>query len=114
MNDRRMLVPLPLLLAAPALAQQSDAEALGAGLGWMIGLLIVLVVGAVIGWVASLIVKGTGSGLLVDIVIGIGGSIIASYGFSALGVQLGLVGAVSAAVAGAVLLLLVIKLIRRA
>lgn len=103
----------PVILALPALAQQADAEALGAGVGWVIGLLIALAVGAAIGWVASVIVGGTGSGLLVDIIVGIGGSMIASYGLSALGVQVGVVGALLAAVAGAVLLLLIIKLIRR-
>ena len=104
----------PVVLAMPALAQQADAEALGAGVGWVIGLVIALAIGAAIGWVASIIVGGTGSGLLIDIVVGIGGSMIASYGLGALGLQLGVVGSLLAAVAGAVLLLLIIKMIRRA
>lgn len=110
------IIPLlwSILLAAPAIAQQADADALGAGLGWLIGLVLALAVGAAIGWVASVIVGGTGSGLLIDIVVGIGGSMIASYGLGALGMQLGVVGSLLAAVAGAVLLLLVIKMIRRA
>lgn len=106
---------LSVIAATPALAQASP-EALGAGIGVVAGLLIAIIVGAVIGWLASLIVKGSGSGLLVDVPVGIGGSIIASYLFPAIGIPLGtgIVGAFLAAVIGAVLLLLIIKLIRRA
>ena len=77
---------------------------------------LLVVVGAVIGWLASLIVKGTGSGILVDILVGIGGSIVASVLFPAIGIPLGsgAVGAFLAALIGAVILLLIIKLIRRA
>ena len=104
-----------VIASTPALAQASP-EALGAGLGLVAGLLIAIVVGAVIGWVASLIVKGSGSGLLVDILVGIGGSIMASYLFPTIGIPLGkgAVGAFLAALIGAVVLLLIIKLIRRA
>ena len=106
---------LSAIAATPALAQASP-EALGAGIGVVAGFLIAIVVGAVIGWLASLIVKGSGSGLLVDVLVGIGGSIIASYLFPAIGIpsDTGIVGAFLAALIGAVLLLLIIKLIRRA
>ena len=106
---------LSAIAATPALAQASP-EAVGAGIGVVAGLRIAIVVGAVIGWLASLIVKGSGSGLLVDVLVGIGGSIIASYLFPAIGIPLGtgIVGAFLAALIGAVLLLLIIKLIRRA
>ncbi len=55
-------------------------------------------------------------GELFDVLVGIGGSIIASYLFPAIGIPLGtgIVGAFLAALIGAVLLLLIIKLIRRA
>ena len=74
-----------------------------------------VVVGAVVGWVASLIVKGAGSGLLTDILVGIGGSILASFLLPAIGIQLGggVIGSFIAAVIGAVILLLIIKLIRK-
>ena len=80
------------------------------------GLLIAVVIGAIVGWVASLVVKGAGSGLGGDILIGIGGSLIASYLFPAIGLNIGsgIVGALVAATLGAVILLIVIKLLRRA
>ena len=82
----------------------------------MIGLLILIVFGAVVGWLAGLVVKGSGYGLLGDIVIGIVGANIAGFLFPALGIPLGsgIVGTIIAAVIGAVILLLVIRLIRRA
>jgi hypothetical protein len=49
-------------------------EYVGNAMGGLIGLLIVIAVGAVVGWVASLIVKGAGSGVLVNIVIGVAGA----------------------------------------
>lgn len=112
---RALVGPLAVLASAPAHAQVSS-EALGAGIGFVAGLLIAVVVGAVVGWLASLIVKGSGSGFPVDILVGIGGSIIASYLFPAIGLPLGAgaVGAFFAALIGAVFLLLIIKLIRRA
>jgi uncharacterized membrane protein YeaQ/YmgE (transglycosylase-associated protein family) len=85
-------------------------------MGGLIGLLIVVVVGALVGWVASLIVKGTGSGLLMDIVIGIAGAFLAGWLLPTIGVALpgGALGGFVAAVVGAVILLVLIKLIRRA
>jgi uncharacterized membrane protein YeaQ/YmgE (transglycosylase-associated protein family) len=82
----------------------------------VLGLLIVVVVGAAVGWVASLIVKGSGSGLLVDIVVGIAGAFLAGWLLPVIGVPIpaGFVGAFIAAVIGSVLLLLIIKLMRKA
>jgi uncharacterized membrane protein YeaQ/YmgE (transglycosylase-associated protein family) len=71
-------------------------------------ILIILVVGAVAGWLAGLIVRGAGFGLIGDIIIG--------WLFPRLGVHLmsGIVGSILNATIGAVILLLVIRLIRRA
>jgi uncharacterized membrane protein YeaQ/YmgE (transglycosylase-associated protein family) len=79
-------------------------------------LLIWLLVGAVAGWIAGAVVRGGGFGLLGDIVVGIIGAFIAGWLFPRLGFHLG-VGIVSAiidAAIGAIVLLLVIRLIRRA
>ena len=54
------------------------ANAVGAGMGFLIALLFICVFGAIVGWIAGLIVKGSGYGLLGDIVIGIVGANIAS------------------------------------
>jgi uncharacterized membrane protein YeaQ/YmgE (transglycosylase-associated protein family) len=79
-------------------------------------LLIWLVVGAVAGWLAGVIVKGGGFGLLGDIVVGIVGAFIGGWLLPKLGVHIatGLVGVIAAATVGAVVLLLVLRLVRRA
>ncbi|WP_087643641.1 GlsB/YeaQ/YmgE family stress response membrane protein [Caballeronia choica] len=80
------------------------------------GLIWALIIGAVAGWLAGLLVKGGGFGLLVDILVGIVGAVIGGWLFSALGVSLGggLLGSLLTAVIGAVVLLFAIRLFRRA
>ena len=75
----------------------------------------ILVIGALAGWLAGLIMKGRGFGLLGDILIGIVGSLIGGFLFNLVGLAAyGLVGRLLMAVAGAVVLLFIVKLIRRA
>ena len=75
-----------------------------------------LVVGAIAGWLAGLIVKGGGFGLLGNIVIGIIGAVVAGWLLPQLGVNLGtgIVRAIINAVIGGVIVLAVIALIKRA
>ena len=79
-------------------------------------ILIILIVGAVAGWLAGLIVRGAGFGLIGDIIIGIVGAFIAGWLFPRLSIHImsGMIGAIIDATIGAVILLLVIRLIRRA
>tara|TARA_R110000787_G_scaffold9459_3_gene33068 strand:- start:1033 stop:1287 length:255 start_codon:yes stop_codon:yes gene_type:complete len=79
-------------------------------------LIVFLLIGAVAGWLAGLIVKGFGFGIIGNIVVGIVGAIIAGYIFPALNVSLGagIVGAIIHATIGAVLLLLVVRVLKRA
>ena len=79
------------------------------------GLIIWLIVGAVAGWLAGLIVSGYGFGLIGNIVVGIVGALIAGWLLPRLGIAIGggTIGEVITAVIGAVILLLVIGLIRR-
>jgi len=79
-------------------------------------LLIFLLVGAIAGWLAGLIVKGYGFGLIGNIVIGIVGAFLAGLLFPRLGFNIGsgIVGAIIHATIGAVILLFLIRLIRRA
>ncbi len=78
-------------------------------------LLIFLAIGAVAGWLAGVLMKGGGFGLLGDIVIGIIGAMIGGLLFPLFGVQLGgLVGAIVMATVGAVVLLFVIRLLKKA
>jgi uncharacterized membrane protein YeaQ/YmgE (transglycosylase-associated protein family) len=79
-------------------------------------LLVFLIVGAIAGWLAGLLVKGYGFGLLGNIVVGVVGAFIAGWLFPTLGISLGtgIVAAIIHAVIGAVILLVLIRLIKRA
>ncbi|MCW5681628.1 MAG: GlsB/YeaQ/YmgE family stress response membrane protein [Xanthobacteraceae bacterium] len=79
------------------------------------GLIILLIIGAVAGWLAGVIMKGFGFGLIGNIIVGIVGAAIASWLFPRLGISLGggIVGSIIAATIGAVILLFVIGLVRR-
>ena len=89
-------------------------EQIGTGFGVLFGLLIVVGIGAIVGYLASLMVKGGGSGFWGDVLIGIGGSFLAGWLLPLLGIHLGgLVGSIIAAVIGAVILLLIVRMIRR-
>ena len=78
------------------------------------GILVILVVGLVAGWLAGKIVQGTGLGLIGDLAIGIVGAFIASWILPRLGISLGvgLVRAIINSTIGAVLLLVIIRLVR--
>jgi uncharacterized membrane protein YeaQ/YmgE (transglycosylase-associated protein family) len=79
-------------------------------------LIIWLIVGAIAGWLAGMVVKGGGFGLIGDIVVGIVGALIAGWLLPQLGIVIGggIVGAVIDAFIGAVILLIVLRLIKRA
>jgi uncharacterized membrane protein YeaQ/YmgE (transglycosylase-associated protein family) len=79
------------------------------------GLLIVLLVGAIAGWLAGRVVRGAGFGLIGDIIVGILGAMIATLLFPRIGFQLGTgVGAeIAASTIGAILLLVIVRLSRR-
>ena len=53
------------------------------------GIIAALVIGAIAGWLAGLIVRGAGFGLIGNIVIGIIGALLASWLLPQLGVNLG-------------------------
>lgn len=73
-----------------------------------------LAIGAVAGWLAGQIISGGGFGLVGNILVGIAGALVAGLlfpGFLPLG---GLVGQILSATLGAILLLFVIGLVKRA
>jgi uncharacterized membrane protein YeaQ/YmgE (transglycosylase-associated protein family) len=78
-------------------------------------LLIFLLVGGIAGWLAGLIVRGFGFGILGNIVVGIVGAFLASWLLPMAGIHIGvgIVGAIVHALIGAVILLVIIGLIRR-
>jgi uncharacterized membrane protein YeaQ/YmgE (transglycosylase-associated protein family) len=79
------------------------------------GILVILVVGLIAGFLAGKIVQGTGFGLVGDILIGIVGAFIASWLFPKLGIHIAatsLVREIIYATLGAIILLLVLRLVR--
>lgn len=81
----------------------------------MESLLTILIIGAIAGWLAGLIVKGYGFGLLGNIIVGIIGAFVGTWLLGRLGVSLGggIAGAIINAVIGAVVILFLLGLIRR-
>ena len=79
-------------------------------------IIVWLIVGAIAGWLAGLIVKGGGFGLLGNIVIGIIGAVVAGWLLPRLGISLGtgIVAAIINSAIGGVIVLVIISLIRRA
>lgn len=78
-------------------------------------LVIILIIGGIAGWLAGLIVKGYGFGLLGNIVVGIVGAFVGTWVLGQFGVRVGpgLIGSVLNATIGAVVILVAIGLIRR-
>ena len=78
------------------------------------GILVVLFVGLVAGWLAGKIVRGAGFGIIGDIAIGIVGALIASLLFPKLGIHLGsgLVSEIIYSALGAIILLVIVRLVR--
>lgn len=77
--------------------------------------IVTLVIGGVAGWLAGLIMKGGGFGVVGNILVGIVGAVVGGFVLGSLGVSLGggLAGALVNAVIGAVLVLFVIGLIKK-
>ena len=82
----------------------------------MANIIYAIIVGAIAGWLAGQVVKGGGFGLIGDIIVGIIGAIIASWLFPTLGLALGggWIGAIISSAIGAIILLVIIRLIKRA
>lgn len=78
-------------------------------------LIVFLIIGAIAGWLAGLIVKGFGFGLLGNIVVGIVGALVAGFLFPRFGFAIGggIVASIINATIGAVILLLLVKVLRR-
>ena len=79
------------------------------------GIIIILVVGALVGWLAGMIMR-SGGGIIFDIVVGIVGALIAGFlfggGASILNAPLNITSILFSLV-GAIILLAVVNLIRR-
>ena len=78
-------------------------------------LIILLLVGGIAGWLAGLVMKGRGFGILGNIVVGIVGAIIAGWLLPRLGISIGggIISAIIYAMIGAVILLVIIGFFKR-
>ena len=73
--------------------------------------LVFLLIGLVAGWLASLIMKGRGFSLLVNMILGIVGAFVGGTAFGLLGIQLtGFFGVLISATVGAIVIIWVISL----
>jgi uncharacterized membrane protein YeaQ/YmgE (transglycosylase-associated protein family) len=77
-------------------------------------IIVILFVGLVAGWLAGKIVRGTGFGIIGDILVGVAGALIASLLFPKLGIRLGtgLLSEIIYSAIGAIILLLIVRLLR--
>ena len=82
----------------------------------MNGLLYWVVVGLIAGWLAGVVMKGGGYGIVVDIVLGMLGAIVGGWIFSMLGVGAGggLIGGIVVAFIGAVALVAITRALKKA
>ena len=77
-------------------------------------ILILVAIGLVAGWLAGMIWKGGGFGILWNIIIGVAGSFLGGWVFRLLGISYGgIIGSIIAALVGALILLAIVNLIRR-
>ncbi len=75
-----------------------------------------LLVGLIAGWLAGVLVKGGGFGLVGDLVVGVIGAFLGGFLFSSFGVSRGggLIGSILVATVGAVVLLVIVRFLKRA
>jgi uncharacterized membrane protein YeaQ/YmgE (transglycosylase-associated protein family) len=80
------------------------------------GILAWIVVGLIAGWLAGQVMKGGGYGVLVDIILGILGGILGGWIFGLLGIWQGrgMIGSIVVAFIGAVILVAITRLLKRA
>lgn len=75
-----------------------------------------LLVGLIAGWLAGVLVKGGGFGVIGDMIVGIIGALLGGWLFGALGLSAGggMLGSIIVATIGAVILIFLLRLIKRA
>jgi uncharacterized membrane protein YeaQ/YmgE (transglycosylase-associated protein family) len=80
------------------------------------GFIVWIVVGLIAGWLAGLVMKGGGYGIIVDIILGIVGGLVGGWVFGLLGIGMGggMIGSIIVAFVGAVILVGITRLIKRA
>jgi len=79
-------------------------------------LIYILLVGLIAGWATGKIMKGSGYGVLVDIVLGIVGAFVGSRVLGLLGLYTsgGLIANILVAILGAVIIVALVRLVKKA
>jgi uncharacterized membrane protein YeaQ/YmgE (transglycosylase-associated protein family) len=80
------------------------------------GFLVWIVVGLIAGWLAGQVMKGGGYGTVVDIILGLLGGILGGWVFGMLGIWPGggMIGSIIVAFVGAVILVGITRLLKKA
>ncbi len=80
------------------------------------GLLWFLLIGLIAGWLAGMLVKGGGFGVVGDMVVGVLGALLGGVLFTKLGVSSGggMIGSIIVATIGAIILIFILRLVKRA
>jgi len=80
------------------------------------GIIVWLIIGAIAGWLAGTLLRGGGFGLIGDIIVGIIGAVLGGWLAGVLGLHLvsGLISAIITATVGAIILILIVRVIKRA
>jgi uncharacterized membrane protein YeaQ/YmgE (transglycosylase-associated protein family) len=74
-----------------------------------------ILVGLIAGWAAGKIMRGGGYGVVVDIILGIVGAVVGGWLLGALGISAGgFIGTIVVAIIGAIFLIWLTRLIKRA
>jgi uncharacterized membrane protein YeaQ/YmgE (transglycosylase-associated protein family) len=119
-TPRPVLTPSSICVTLPRLCRKiaAGARSLPRGEDIVIdvnSIIIMLIIGAIAGWLAGQIVRGFGFGLLWNIILGIVGAFIGVWLLRQLGFLpfSGFIGSIVNAVIGAVVLLVIVGFIRR-
>lgn len=79
------------------------------------GLIWFLLIGLIAGWLAGRVMRGGGYGVVGDMIVGIIGALLGGWLFGVLGISVGgLIGSLITAFVGAVVLIALLRLIKRA
>ncbi len=79
------------------------------------GIIMIIVIGSIAGWLAGLIMKGKGMGFIINALLGIVGAFVGNYLFNLIGFSVGngLFGAIITSTAGAVVLLFIAGILKK-
>ena len=74
-----------------------------------------LLIGLIAGWLAGVVMKGGGYGIVGDMIVGVIGALLGGWLFSLVGISAGgLIGSIIVAFIGACVLIAILRAIRRA